>query len=260
MSDNSLIEPTPQFHTAEHAGTPGADRCTSCQQGIAASYFRVNGAMTCANCAEQAERLLPKDSHAAYMRGLLFGVGGAILGLVLYSTVGIVTGLMIGYVSLAVGFIVGKAIMKGSGGLGSRRYQIAAALLTYAAVSMSAVPIGISQYIKNEKAVKAARADRLQPEKTVSGELAPADATQIANSPGPSSAPKQSLGAVLGLLLLWGLGSPFLELQDPLHGLIGLVILFVGIRIAWQLAAGRPNVILGPFKNPSPATGYPAAS
>ena len=47
----------------------------------------------------------PPDSHALFVRGLLFGVGGALLGLILYATVIISTHLEIGYVSLAVGYI-----------------------------------------------------------------------------------------------------------------------------------------------------------
>jgi hypothetical protein len=38
-----------------------------------------------------------------------------------------------------------------------------------------------------------------------------------------------------------------LSLADPMHGLIGLVILFVGIRIAWQLTAGKKLNIVGPL-------------
>jgi hypothetical protein len=56
-----------------------------------------------------------------------------------------------------------------------------------------------------------------------------------------------NLGAALIELTLLGLASPFLELRDPFHGAIGLVILFVGIRIAWQLTAGPKVDILGPF-------------
>src|SRR5437899_4930176 len=47
------------------------------------------------SCKEQLEAQLPKDSHAAFVRGLMFGVGGAILGLILYSVFGIVTGIEI---------------------------------------------------------------------------------------------------------------------------------------------------------------------
>jgi hypothetical protein len=176
----------------------------------------------------------------------VFGVGGAILGLILYSVFAIVTGIVIGYVSLAVGFIVGKAIKFGSGGIGGRRYQIAALLLTYAAVSVSAIPIGISQAIKEKKLGPPPQA------KQSASQSYPSSGSSSANgaaSPSSQQAakPGMNLGvALLGLALL-GLASPFLELQDPFHGLIGLVILFVGIRIAWQLTAGPKVDILGPF-------------
>jgi hypothetical protein len=61
------------------------------------------------------------------------------------------------------------------------------------------------------------------------------------------------LGAALIGLAVLGLASPFLELQDPFHGVIGLVILLVGIRIAWQLTAIPKIEILGPFASKNPA-------
>src|SRR6266446_7126240 len=143
MSDTNLSTATPQFDTAEYAGMPGTDRCKLCNQLVADRHYRVNSAMACSSCAERAQREVPVDTHAAFMRGLLYGGGAAILGLILYSAVGIITGLEIGYVSLAVGYLVGKAMKKGSQGIGGRRYQIAAALLTYAAVSMAAIPIAL---------------------------------------------------------------------------------------------------------------------
>jgi hypothetical protein len=48
--------------------------------------------------------------------------------------------------------------------------------------------------------------------------------------------------------------SPFLELANPAHGIIGLIILLVGIRIAWKIAAGRQLNISGPISEPVPAT------
>jgi hypothetical protein len=64
----------------------------------------------------------------------------------------------------------------------------------------------------------------------------------------------RSVGAAIGYLALLGLASPFLDLQDPLHGVIGLVILSVGIRIAWRLTAGSETQILGPFDSSVPAS------
>jgi hypothetical protein len=254
---NSLTNPTPQFGTAEYAGVSGAERCKSCSQSITSTYYRVNGALTCAPCGEQAKLRVPRDSHQTFVRGLLFGVGGAVLGLVLYAGFGILTGLMLGYISLAVGYIVGKAIMKGTNGIGGRRYQIAAVALTYAAVSLSAIPIGISQIVKHRNTQKQNFAKHTPRPATDAGASAEPDSTSVtapSDPPQPALAkPRMSIGSAIGMLTLAGLASPFLELQDPLHGVIGLVILFVGIRIAWQLTAARALDILGPFANSAPA-------
>ena len=224
----------PQFETGEYAPPAGTDVCKLCRQPIAGQYYRVNGNMACPSCADQARRNATPDSHSAFMRALLFGAGAAVVGLIGYAIVGIVTGLNIGFVSLAVGYIIGKAMMKGSNGIGGRRYRIAAVLLTYAAVSVSAIPIGLYEMGKEKPKVQQTQ-------------------QRSADSPaGPGQqepeAKKMGIGQALAMLILLGLASPFLELQDPLHGLIGLVILFVGMQIAWRITAGQPQAVVdGPF-------------
>jgi hypothetical protein len=250
MSENNLTNPTPQFGTAEYAAQPGDNLCKSCNQAVTSNYYRINGVMACPNCAAQFKNQRPVDSHSAYTRGLLFGAGGALLGLVLYATFGIITGLAIGYVSLAVGYIVAKAMKMGSKGIGGRRYQIAAVLLTYAAVSMAAIPIGIAESAKQNKAPRPASVRGPRPVQTPASDAAP-DSEQEK----PTTKPTMNLGAALGGLLLLGLASPFLELTEPIHGVIGLVILFVGIRIAWRMTAETPINIAGPFKRPAPVAG-----
>lgn len=249
-----MTDTTPQFGTAEYQTQSGSDTCKSCNQALSGRYFRVNGSLACERCTEQLKAQIPKDSHSAFVRGLLFGVGGAILGLILYSVFAIVTGIVIGYVSLAVGYIVGKAVKFGSGGMGGRRYQIAAVLLTYAAVSMSAIPIGISQAIKSKKEGPPSRVAPSPSQSAPSPGNPPSSGTA---TPQHASEQKMNFGAALAALAVLGLASPFLELQDPFHGVIGLVILFVGIRIAWQLTAGPKIDILGPFavgaRTPPPA-------
>src|SRR5579862_3150958 len=142
------IMDTPQFQKAEYASVQGTDICKGCGQPAGNPYYRVNGRMACAACAEKARLIIPVDQHSAFVRGIVFGIGGAIVGLIAYSTFAIVTGVVIGFAALAVGYIVAKAMMLGSRGMGGRRYQIAAALLTYFAVSMSVIPISISEYLK----------------------------------------------------------------------------------------------------------------
>jgi hypothetical protein len=258
IMSNTLTNPTPQFGTAEYAGVTGAERCKSCSQSIGSQYYRVNGALTCSYCGEQAKLRAPQDSHQTFVRGLLFGIGGAVLGLIIYAGFGIITGLMLGYISLAVGYIVGKAIMKGTNGLGGRRYQIAAVALTYAAVSLSAIPIGISQIVKHRNEQKQNLVKHAPPPSIDPGESTEPDATaeaplQPVTPQSVAPKPKMSIGSAIGMLTLAGLASPFLELQDPLHGAIGLIILFVGIRIAWKLTAAAKLDILGPFSNSAPA-------
>ena len=217
----------PQFATAEFAPSSPTMTCAACRRPITGAYFQINGANACPECTRKIQAQTPTDSHTTFVRALAFGVAGALAGFALYVIFALATGLVIGFVSLAVGFIVGKAMSFGSRGVGGRRYQIAAALLTYIAVSMSAVPLAIHQMREHRAQMQSSAA------------AAPASA--------PIDIPK-----AIGVLALLGIASPLLDLQDPVHGLIGLVILFVGIRFAWRFTAGRTLAVSGPH-TPSPA-------
>jgi hypothetical protein len=235
MHDQNVSQPTPQFDTAEYSNVPGTERCEFCKQGLAGAYYRINGHVACGSCADQVRNRVPKDSHSAFVRALTLGIPAAILGLILYATFEIMTGWVIGYLSLGVGYLVGKAMIKGSGGLGGRRYQIAAVILTYAAVSMAEIPVALTQMNKEKKT------------QTSSAESSTGDG-QSGQQDAPAPKEKMNLGKALGYLALLGLASPFLELQNPVSGLIGLVILFVGLQIAWKLTAGVPvPEITGPY-------------
>jgi hypothetical protein len=206
--------PVPQFSTAEYAHVPGTERCRVCGNLISGEYYRVNGQMVCAVCGYQAASGQPKDSHTAFLRGILLGFGAAIVGLAVYSAFTIATHIYLGYLALGVGWFVGKAIMKGSNGLGGLHYQIAALALTYFSISVAAVPILIHAVMQNPRY------------KFSVGQLIMA------------AWPK----------LLWnGIASPFLRLQNPFQGALGLLILFVALRIAWQVTAPKPVPIDGPF-------------
>lgn len=199
----------PQFATAEYAPNSSKLHCAACRQPISGSYFKLESAPVCAVCTEAMRAKMPQDSHAAFFRSIVFGIAGALIGLALYVAFALATGLIIGWVSLAVGWLVGKAMSMGSGGVGGRRYQVVAVVLTYVAVSMSAVPIALYQ----------------------SGQIHHIRMSE----------------ALLGRLAWLGIASPILELRDTVSGLIGLVILFVGIRFAWRFTAGRTLQVSGPF-------------
>jgi hypothetical protein len=239
----------PQFETAEYQNQTGTNECVVCHKPISSSYFRVNGRMVCSPCSERLKTSAPKDSHAAFSRAVAFGAGAAVAGLALYAAVTITTGLMIGYVSLAVGWMVGKAMMKGSGGIGGRRYQVTALLLTYAAVSVAAVPIAIAEFAKQKRAHSESKIQSPAPSASQADTSSDENSAAAPNNANPARDSRPSALSAIGSLLVLGLASPFLELgSDPLHGLIGLVILLVGVRIAWRITCGRPPLVFdGPF-------------
>jgi len=249
---------TPQFGTAEYKSATGSDRCKSCQQELTGTYFRINGMLACEKCTSQLQAQTPKDTHATYVRGILFGVGGAISGLILYSAFSIITEVQIGFVALAVGWLIATAIKKGSNGVGGRRYQIAAVALTYAAVSLSAIPIGISYLMKEKKPAVASSANASPSGSSATGVGASSSPNDSAIAGQPAKQ-KKNLGSIAGALLIAGLASPFLELQGGFSGVIGLVIIFVGMRIAWKMTAGPRLEILGPFQANGPPAAAPSA-
>jgi hypothetical protein len=245
MSDN-FSNPAPQFGTAEYATNSGNSRCQFCQQPIGGTYYRINEAMACPACAEKMRSNIALDTHAAYVRALTYGIGAAVVGLIGYALIAILLqGWVISYMSIGVGWLVGTAMMKGSNGMGGRRYQIAAALLTYAAVSMAAVPIWI--HFSGERSQKQTQQQKIEEEQR---ELERDSGQQPSETqPAPrAERPQISLGAWLATVAMLGLTSPFIQLKsNPFWGAMGLLILFFGIRIAWRITQGRPFGIYGPF-------------
>lgn len=246
---------TPQFETAKYT-TAAQNSCKSCGQAIGDTYYRVSGNIACPPCAEEAKLKLPEDSHSAFMRAMVFGAAGAVVGLAIYATFAIVTGFIIGYASLAVGYIVAKAMKTGSKGFGGQRYQIAAIILTYMAVSMAAIPISIAQIIRN-------RSDhaRVAAQQTTTVEDASTDAAETPETTvdQPQRAPI-NVGRLVGTLIFAGLASPFLELGQSPTAFIGIFILIIGMRIAWKMMEDDParHAIVGPFRNNTAAA--PVAS
>lgn len=237
-------------------GKPGNDHCQFCHQPIAGDYYRMNNAMACGGCAEEMRGALAADSHAAFVRALLYGIGAAIAGMILYAVFEIATGLIIGYVSLAVGWMVGTAMMKGSNGVGGRRYQIAAVLLTYAAVSMAAVPVWI--HYGNKQRQKQIQEQQTQQQLEDEQRQLEAESEQpaVAGSAHTCAFPDQ----LRSMACPRGADRAGISIPRSLGGgvtfgwLIGLVILGVGMKIAAKLTGGRPLEIYGPFDDsPQPS-------
>ncbi len=208
---SSTASDVPQFSTAEYTSAAGTEPCKVCGNQIFGDYFRVNGQKVCSTCAPTIKAKLPIDSDAAFTTAVLYGIGGAVIGLAVYSGFVIATGWSIGYLALAVGWIVAKAILMGSKGVGGPRYQAAAVILTYFAISLSSIAI-LYGYVMMH--------------------------------------PDNGLPAIpLSRLVLLGLASPILRVMHSPNGLFGLIILFVGLSIAFRMTKGRAVARFeGPFK------------
>ena len=109
---------------------------------------------------------------------------------------------------MGVGYLVAKAMKLASGGIGGRPYQITAVILTYLSIALAEIPIAVWHL----------------------------------------HLPMARLMAVSVRLLRFGIASPFLELRDPIHGIINVVILVVGLRIAWRMTAAEATTVQGPFR------------
>ena len=235
-----------QGSSAGQSGRPGlglgAENCQFCNRPIIGPHYIVNKSRSCEPCAKQARMGAPQDSPGAYRGALLLGIGAAVVGMVLYAAFTILTGIEIGYMSLAVGLLVGLAIMMGSNGIGGRRYQVTALLLTYAAVTVAAVPIGLGLAMEQHVPLAQSRMVRqLAQESEPSG--------GDTETPASSQHAAPTLASAILMLLMYGLGSPVLAMMNPLHGIIGLVVLLAGLHIAWRITAAKRMKVKGPFRS-----------
>ena len=143
-----------------------------------------------------------RATQAALPLALVYGLGAAAVGAVGYAVIGL-SGFMVSIVTIAIGWLVAKSMMTATRGAGSRQYQIAAVGLTYLATS--------------------------------GGELL--DLLYAIHKAGISLS-RVSLLVVAKYMAL----GPFLQLTQSVGwGAIGLLILFYGLRTAWQMAAGSPG-------------------
>ena len=133
---------------------------------------------------------------------LVYGTLAAIVGSIGYGVIASL-GFMISIVAIGIGWLVARAMMTATGGVGGRPYQIGAVVLTYLAVTAGGLLHSLYGLYRQ-------------------------------------GVPVGSLLASPFLLKDLLLG-PILDVGRGLNSIIGLLILFFGLRAAWRMAAGSPG-------------------
>ncbi len=137
------------FDRAEFdTGTEGAPRvtCTACSGEIVDRYFTRDGELVCARCEGPARRAgVGGTAFGRFLGALAAGLVAATLASALWMLVTRWTGYEIGLIAIAVGWIVGLAVMVGCRGIGGLPYQLLAVFLSYSAIVMTYVPLLLAQ-------------------------------------------------------------------------------------------------------------------
>ena len=262
-----------QFDAAEP--TPGAEEkatvsCAACSTQITTHYYQVNGAITCARCRHAAEQSLHSGSRGGRVgRALGLGLLAAIAGAGVYYAILAATGYEIGLVSIAVGWMVGIAVNRGSNGRGGRAYQLLAVGLTYAAIVSTYIPFIVKEFRDNPPV---AAADSAAAVATTEGAAAPtlAQAETGAPTAEPATAPAGSAtatdseertlaGFLIACLVLFAIAavSPVLA---GFGNILGMLIIGFALWEAWRINRRAALEVSGPYRvagdgGASPATG-----
>ncbi len=248
----------------DSAATPDVT-CAVCGKSVGSEYYHANGKPICESCRHvvAAAVATPRSVGPLLVAGV-FGLGAAIAGAAIYYAVIAIANLEIGIVAILIGYMVGWAVRKGAGGRGGRRFQILAVALTYWAVGLAYAPLAFKELTKGKiRSAASLTSDSTSADSATVGarlgesQAAPDSATQAGsadNAIGGRDA-AIALGGVFVLIFALPVLSVFGSMP---FGLISALIIFIGMRQAWQMT-GRPDLTMsGPYKvgtGPTPAAG-----
>ena len=257
-----------RVETTDPSGDPAAlptVTCAVCGRSVGASYYTANDKPICASCrdAVTSAAATPRSAGPLLLAGL-FGLGAAVAGAAIYYAVIAIANLEIGIVAILIGYMVGWAVRKGAGGRGGRRFQILAVALTYWAVGLAYAPLAFKQLVGGD--TKKSSASALTTDSAAGptiGErlgdsVKSADSTAKTVSANNDVSGSEALKAV-GALVVLVFALPVLSVFGSLpFGLISALIIFIGMRQAWQMTAAPRLAISGPYRvgaGPASASG-----
>lgn len=254
-----------QFDHAEPESS--SPRCASCQRELSGEYFRVNEHAFCSDCRWKLQPIEAAEG-GGLLKAALLGFGAGLVGTAVYYGVLALTGYEIGLISIAVGWLVGRAVFIGSGNRGGRRYQVLAVAVTYFAICASYIPMilgELSQMAEEPAAAEQTASASESPVAPAVDEAGPGEpdgmagggdvvqgeiqaAEEIVADDASANAIELSgpVGAVVAILFVVGIAmaAPFLS---GIGNILGLLIIGFGLWQAWQGAKPVELAIEGPF-------------
>jgi hypothetical protein len=239
------------FTKAEFEGkTSGVVECKSCLEPAKDTYFEVNGEVTCPDCRRKLDEVLREDGKARRIAGaVLLGTIGGVAGAAAWYAVLKFFDMQLGLLAIAVGWLVGTGVSKGSGERGGLGYQILAIFITYASIVTTYIPSIV-------EGLNAQAGNQVESVPDVQKGQTPADSTPPsppASEASASSAPAtmsmgEAIGALgLGILALYAIAfaAPFLM---GFENIMGILFILIALHQAWTMNRKREFSIAGPFR------------
>ena len=233
MPSPESSEPAPggelQFERAEFSGGANKSTCANCKGPASPEYHELAGKIFCTACRQRIEASLDNmRASENFPRSFLWGLGAAVLGALIFYAISALTGYQIGLIAVVVGWLVGKAVRKGSGSLGGRKYQIMAVLLTYASIASTSVP-AITKYLE-EQGAKAEKSAAVTPVQTSDAQ--------------PVRVVHVGYVRFYAYVFALSLALPFLNIT---RDILGFVIIAIGLWEAWKFTRAATIQFKGPF-------------
>jgi hypothetical protein len=223
--------------------------CGNCRGALVNQYFQANGILVCERCIGGLQQWMNGTGTSAgrFFKAVLFGLGAALLGALGYGLWMGTTNSEFALVTIAIGWLVGKAVRRGSGNRGGWRYGLLAVVLTYLAISLSFLGVGISQMRSEGPSATSATGIAKKANEAVGASTSSSGTkAETASLETPAAAkagqPSGFLVAVL-TLAAFAISMPVLSASESI---LSLVITGFGLWQAWSVNRAVKLQVTGP--------------
>lgn len=221
----SEIPPPPAAHALQFDKAEEPTRsCAFCAVSLSGAYFQVAGADACPACAEKVRNGQDRPGWGVLTKAILFGLVAMVVCAAAYGAFTMITGMEFGIVAIFVGIVMGRAIRAGTNGLGGRRCQWIALVLTYFAITFGSAPSmyqGLTELRHQAEAEARKTGTKME-------------------------AADPMVRGIVALVLSPAV--PFFAFSDNLlQAILGVVIIAIGLHQAWKSTARDAREVVGPL-------------